>query len=96
MTREELDLILKTLQLKAEKDGTLNLPDDSSATVYVAHDGASMSVSKVASIKAEGDLLFLRTQKKEVYAVARSDIFAIAVEGAAGGQPARRPAGFSG
>jgi hypothetical protein len=96
MTREELDLVLKHMQLKADKDGTLVLPDDSSATVYVAHDGATLSVSKVATIKAEGELLFLRTQKKEVFAIARSDVFAVAAEGAAGGQPARRPAGFTG
>ena len=95
MTREELDLVLKTLQLKAEKDGTHNLPEESSATVYVAHDGASMSVSKVVSLRIESEMLVLRTQKKEVFVLSQKDVFAVAAEGAAGGSPARRPAGFT-
>jgi hypothetical protein len=95
MTREELDLVLKTLQLKAEKDGTLTLPDDSSATMYLSHDGAGLSVSKIASIRPEGDMLILKTQKKEVFVVSRADVYAVAAEGAAGGSPARRPAGFT-
>lgn len=95
MTREEIDLVLKTLQLKADKDGIMTLPDDSSATMYVSHDGAGLSISKVASIRAEGEMLILRTQKKEVFVIARSDVYAVAAEGAAGGSPARRPAGFT-
>jgi len=95
MTREELDLVLKTLQLKADKDGTMTLPDDSSATMYVSHDGAGLSVSKIASIRIEGDMLVLKTQKKEVFVLSRNDVYAVAAEGAAGGNPARRPAGFT-
>jgi hypothetical protein len=92
MTPEHFDAILKNAQAKGDKDGFHVMPDGGSLTLYVAHDGASLSVSRIEAVKLEGELVYARTQKRETFAVVRSDIFAVAAEGASG-QPARR-AGF--
>jgi hypothetical protein len=93
MTPEHFDAILKHAQAKGDKDGFMVLPDGGSITVYVAHDGASLSVPRIEAVKMDGELVFARTQKRETFAVVRSDIFAVAAEGAAVGQAPRR-AGF--
>jgi hypothetical protein len=42
----------------------------------------------------DGELLYARSAKRELFAIARSDVFAVALEGStAAGQPVRR-AGF--
>jgi hypothetical protein len=95
MTGEHLDVILKNAQAKAdktEKDGYLALPEGSTLTFYVSHDGAMLTVGRVESVRVDGELVFARTAKRETYALARSDVFAVASEGTQG-QPARR-AGF--
>jgi hypothetical protein len=97
MTGEHLDAILKSVQAKAGKDGAHSLPEGVTITLYLAHDGASLSVAKVESVKADGELIFARTVKKETFALARADIFAIATDGSstASGESPRR-AGFGG
>ncbi len=92
MTGEHLEAILKNAQAKAEKDGYLALPDGAVLTLYVAHDGVSLTVSRVEAVKVDGEIVYARTAKKETYALGRSDLFAVALEGAVG-QPVRR-AGF--
>ena len=96
MTPEHFDTILKNAQAKpgvsGDKDGFAALPDGTTLTLYVSHDGASLAVPKVEAVKADGELILARTQKRETFTVVRSDIFAVAMEGG-GGTPARR-AGF--
>ena len=92
MTGDHLDVILKTAQAKAEKDGFSSLPEGATLTFYVAHGGAMLTVSRIEGVRTEGELVFARTAKRETYALARTDIFAIASEGAQGQQPRR--AGF--
>jgi S-adenosylmethionine hydrolase len=92
MTPEHFDAILKNAQAKGDKDGFMIMPDGGSLTLYVSHDGASLSVSRIEAVKQDGELVYARTQKRETFAFVRSDIFAVAAEGG-GGQPARR-AGF--
>jgi len=92
MTPEHFEAILKNAQAKGDKDGFHVMPDGGSLTLYVAHGGASLSVSRIEAVKVEGELVYARTQKRETFAVVRTDIYAVAAEGASG-QPARR-AGF--
>ena len=92
MTGEHLEAILKNAQAKAEKDGYTVVPDGASLTLYAAHDGVSLTVSRVEALKIDGELVYARTVRRETYALARTDLFAVALEGAVG-QPARR-AGF--
>jgi hypothetical protein len=92
MTREQIETILKTAQAKQDKDGALGLPEGSNVTLHVSHDGASISLPKLDSVRIEGELLYGKSSKQTV-AVVASDVFAVTIEGA-GGAPARRPAGF--
>jgi hypothetical protein len=94
MNAEHLDAILKTAQAKADKEGWHALPEGGTMTLHVAHGGASLTISRVEAVRIDGPIVYGRTPKRELYAVARDDIFAIAVDAAAAtGQPPRR-AGF--
>lgn len=92
MTGEQLEKILKTSQAKAEKDGFYVLPNGGTLTMYVAHDGASLTVSRIESVKPDGDMVYARTAKGETYSVSREDVYAVATEGVSD-RPVRR-AGF--
>ncbi len=94
MTGDHLEAILKVAGAKADKDGWLGLPEGNVLTLHVAHDGASMTISRIEAIRHDGELVFARNAKKELFAVVRSDVFAVALEGdATAGKVARR-AGF--
>ncbi|MEI7894015.1 MAG: hypothetical protein WCI05_13055 [Myxococcales bacterium] len=92
MNGEHIESILKTAQASMDTEGWWSLPDGGTVTLYVCHGGASLTVSRVEALRTDGELLFGRTIKREVYAFARVDLFAIAVDASAG-QPRR--AGFS-
>jgi len=94
MTGDHLEAVLKLAGVKSEKDGWSALPVGSTLTLHVAHDGASMSISRVEAIRQDGDLLYARNPKRELYAVVRTDIFAVAVDGEATAGKVTRRAGF--
>lgn len=92
MTREQIEAILKTGQAKLDKETGYALPDGSSLTFHVAHDGASLSFQRLESVKFDGELVYAKNAKQTV-ALVVSDVFAVALEGTGGQQ--RRPAGFT-
>jgi hypothetical protein len=96
MTGEHLEAILKTAGAKAEKDGGgwISLPEGTLLTLHVAHDGASMTISRVEAIRPDGELVYARNPKRELFAVVRSDVYAVAVEGEATAGKVVRRAGF--
>jgi len=94
MTGDHLEAVLKLAGVKSEKDGWSALPEGTTLTLHVAHDGASMSISRVEAIRQDGDLLYARNPKRELYAVVRTDIFAVAVDGEATAGKVTRRAGF--
>jgi hypothetical protein len=94
MTADHLEGVLKTAGAKLDKDGWASLPEASTLTLHVAHDGASMTVSRIDGIKQEGELIYARNPKRELFAVVRSDVFAIAIEGDSTIGKAVRRAGF--
>jgi hypothetical protein len=94
MTGEHLDTILKLAGAKGEKDGWSVLPEGTTLSLHVAHDGASMTVSRVEALKQDGELVCARTPRRELFVVVRSDVFAAALEAeTAAGRVVRR-AGF--
>jgi hypothetical protein len=95
MTREELDHALKALSAKADKEGFHTMPEGTTLTLYASHDGGTLTVSRVDSVKSEGDLVLARTHKKELFVMVRSDLFALGTEGQ-NAQTTRRTAGFGG
>jgi hypothetical protein len=92
MVGDSLTTILEKANAKADKDGVYVLPEGSTATLYVSHNGVSLTVSRVEGIKVEKGLLHARTTKRETYMLELGDVFAVALEGEKGA-PARR-AGF--
>jgi hypothetical protein len=94
MTGDHLDSILKLAAAKSEKDGWLSLPEGSAMTLHVAHDGASMTVTRVESLKQDGELVYARNPKREIFVVVRSDVFAVALEAETTAGKVVRRAGF--
>lgn len=94
MTGDHLEAILKTAGAKGDKDGWFLLPDGSAMTLHVAHDGASMTVSRIDAVRQDGELVYVRNPKRELFIVVRSDIFAVALEGESSSAKVARRAGF--
>ncbi len=94
MTGDHFDAILKVSGAKSEKDGWQSLPDGGTITLHVAHDGASMTVSRIEAVKQDGDLVYARNPKRELFAVVRGDVYAVAIEGEASAGKVVRRAGF--
>jgi hypothetical protein len=66
------------------------LPDGATLTLYVAKGGASLNVTKIEGLKLDGAMVLAKA-KKELFFVARDDVFGVSLEQPAAGQPARRP-----
>jgi hypothetical protein len=94
MTGDHLESVLKLAGVKSDKDGWHVMPEGSTLTLHVAHDGAAMSISRIEAIRHEGELLFARNPKRELFAVVRTDVFAVAIEGEATAGKVVRRAGF--
>jgi hypothetical protein len=94
MTGEHLDAILKVAGAKNEKDGWQSLPEGSAMTLHVAHDGASMTVPRIDAVRQDGELVYARNPRRELFIVVRSDIFGVALEGEANAGRVARRAGF--
>jgi hypothetical protein len=94
MTGEHIDAILKVAGAKGDKDGWVSLPDGNTMSLHVAHDGAAMTVSRIESLRQEGELVYARNPKRELFVVVRSDVFAVALEGEPSAGKVVRRAGF--
>jgi hypothetical protein len=94
MTGDHLEAVLKTAGAKHEKDGWSMLPEGTTMTLHVAHDGAGMTVPRVEAVKQEGELVYARNSKRELFALVRTDVFAIALEGDPSAGKVVRRAGF--
>ena len=94
MTGEHLDTILKAAGAKSDKDGWQTLPEGASLTLHVAHDGVGITVPRVDAVKQDGELVYARNPRRELYAVVRLDVFAVAVDGEASAGKVTRRAGF--
>ncbi|HXN34143.1 MAG TPA: hypothetical protein VN894_19910 [Polyangiaceae bacterium] len=94
MTGDHLDAILKLAGAKNEKDGWVTIVDGGTMSLHIAHDGASMTVSRIEALRQDGELVYARNPKREVFVIMRSDVFAVALEAeSVPGKVARR-AGF--
>ena len=94
MTGDHLDAVLKLAGAKNEKDGWGTLPEGSTMTLHVAHDGASMTVSRIEALRQDGELVYARNPKRELFVVVRSDVFAVALEAENIAGKVTRRAGF--
>lgn len=90
MTQDQLEAALKQLSAKLDKEGWWATPEGSLLTVHVAHDGASLSVSRVEALRVDGVIVTARTPRREMHAFVRDDVFALASDGG-GAEKTRRP-----
>ncbi len=90
MTAAELEHLLAAIDVTA-KDGAYSVAEGKSLTLHVAHQGASLAVSRVEHLKIEKSLVVARSPKS-VVAFHVSEVFAVAREGTS--TEGRRPAGF--
>ncbi|HTJ81897.1 MAG TPA: hypothetical protein VL400_09230 [Polyangiaceae bacterium] len=93
MTDAMLNRILGEAGAKPGKDDERELGEGSRLTLYVAHDGASLTVTRVAAVKIEGQVVVARNDKGERYFLQLEDIFAAGVD-ASPAQQSGRKAGF--
>lgn len=94
MTGEQLEAILKVAGAKADKDGWHAMPEGATLSLHVAHDGAGMTISRIEGAKLDGDLVFARNAKKELFVVVKTDVYAVAFDGEAQAGKVVRRAGF--
>jgi hypothetical protein len=98
MTEEMLRTVLETAEAKidkGDKDGWAALPEGRSLTFYVAHNGASLTVSKISAVRVAQGVVRAKSVKGQLFVLSLPDIFAAALDGA--GEPSSsRKAGFLG
>ncbi len=95
MTEEMLKAVLETAQAKTDKEGLTTVPEGRLVTLYAAHDGVALTVSKVERLRLANGMIRAENTKAETFFVALADVFAAAVEGK--DQPnARKAPGFFG
>ena len=78
---------------KPDAEGWSRLPEGRTLSLYAAHDGVPLSVSRVEAVAVRGTLVRARTAKGETYLLSLDDLFAAATDGAG---PTARKAGFVG
>ena len=90
MTQEQLEAVLKQLSAKLDKEGWWTTPEGLLLTVHLAHDGASLSVPRVDSLRIDGAIVTARTPRRETHCFVRDDVFAVASDGG-NAEKSRRP-----
>jgi hypothetical protein len=95
MTEEMLRIVLETAEGKSDKDGWVTLPEGRSLTLYLAHNGASLTVAKIGALRAAQGILRAKSAKGQLFVLALTDVFAAAIDGANESSAARK-AGFLG
>lgn len=94
MTGNHLEAILKVAGAKTDREGWASLPEGNTMTLHVAHDGAAMTISRIEAVRQDGELVYARNPKRELFVVVRTDVFAVALEGEASTGKVVRRAGF--
>ena len=96
MTDEMFRAVLETAGAKADKDGWTTLPEGRLLTLYAAHQGVQLTVSKIEAVKANQRTVWARTPKGETFVVAMDDLFAAAMDRGNDASSGGRKAGFLG
>lgn len=92
MTEEHLSALLTAGEAKKDDQGAMRPAVGRTWTLYVVSGSASLTVSKVESLRVDKDLLHARTSKGELFIVALKDVYAGAIDAPSGGG---RKAGFA-
>ncbi|MEM1032013.1 MAG: hypothetical protein AAGN82_16815 [Myxococcota bacterium] len=92
MTDEMFDAILRKAECEKKGDHAV-LPEGRTLSLYVAHGGSSLTVSRIVEVTRDGELVEARNAKGELFILTRSDVFAASVVGGSKDGPSRK-AGF--
>ncbi len=96
MIEEILKAALDGAEATTDKDGWAELPEGRTLTLYAAHEGVSLNVAKVESLKVSTGLVRARSIKGDTFLLPLKNIFAVALEGASKSGTHGRRAGFLG
>lgn len=92
MKKDHLSALLAAAEATPTDDGWMKAPEGKHLTLHVAASGASLTVSRIESLRLDGELVYARTTRGELYVLAIVDVFAGAIEEPAGNKG--RKAGF--
>lgn len=81
MTEDMFDALISRAGCDKAKDGTATLPEGSTMTLYLAHDGASLSVARVVALSLVAGVVETRDSRGETFVVSLSDLFAASISG---------------
>ncbi len=94
MTETMYTSLLNKAEAKKNKSGEAELPEGRTMTLYLAHEGCSMSVSRLVSLRLEQEgVIEARDTKGETYVLSLGDVFAGSIQGGSKDAPVRK-AGF--
>ena len=92
MTAEMLKTVLDTAGAKLDEQGVAVLPERHTLSLYLAHDGASLTITRVVRVALHGEVLQAEDDKGELFVAHIGDAFAVSVAVPAGAST--RKAGF--
>ena len=95
MTSDMFNTVLAKAEATTAKRGPATLPDGKTLTLYVANNGASMSVGNLIATRLVGDVVEARNKKGELYLFALVDVYAASIRSEGDGDASRK-AGFVG
>jgi hypothetical protein len=91
MTSEHLTALLGVANATPDAEGWQKPAEGRTLTLHLGHAGVSLSVSRIATLRVENDMLFAKSTHGEEYVVLLADVFAGSVEGM---KDVSRKAGF--
>lgn len=91
MANSHLQVLLSGTGVAPGEDGWLSIPDGRSLTLQLAHEGVSLTVSRIRSLRERNEVLEARTIQGELHVMLAADVFALVVEGP---KESTRKAGF--
>jgi hypothetical protein len=80
MTSEHLTALLQVASVTTDSEGWQHPAEGRSMTLLLAHDGATLSISRICAIRFENKLVQARTNQGEHYVVSLDDVFAGSVD----------------
>lgn len=80
---------------KTGDKGIASLPDGRALTLYAAHAGVPLTISKIEKVQLIEGIVHATNGKGEIFLVAQDDVFATAIDGGTAAAAARK-AGFLG
>jgi hypothetical protein len=81
MTPEHLSALLQVAAATTDSEGWQHPAEGRSITLHLAHDGASLTISRISGIRSDAKFIFAKSTQGEQYVVSVDDVFAGSVEG---------------